>query len=175
MLMTFRVCKNTRMFSKKKFHKAFGTDNVGGKVLKTSCRQLTCLYHPLYLQAAIKFDIPLRWRGSRITDLFKSGDQANVRNFREITIADESGKAWEAMLRNYVKTIMNKASVNTQMGAGAHHGACDKAHLALRSALDVAAWNKTSAAVFLLDVCCFRITPTCICLRGSDEILAARL
>ena len=54
---------------------------------------LAGIFYPLYLKAAIKLDVPLRWRGGRIVDLFKKGDKANVNNFRDITLADETGKA----------------------------------------------------------------------------------
>lgn len=138
--------------SRRKLHRSSGMDCLGGEVVRLFSSEIAEVFYPVFLKTTIKFDLPLRWRGGRAVDLFKSGDTKLMRNLRELFLRDELGKVGESNLRRGMRPILEKATLDTQLGDGFHDGACDKTHLALRAAADCASIRKQALAALFLDV-----------------------
>ena len=164
--------------SRRKLHKPPGMDCLGGEVIRLFSDEIAEVLYPVFLKTTIKLDLPLRWRGGRAVDLFKSGDTKMMRNFRGIFLCDVLGKVGESNLRRGMRPILEKATLDTQLGGGFHDGDCDKAHIALRAAADCASIRKRALAALFLDVTgAFAAMQRALILEvpDSDEVLAAKL
>ena len=85
--------------------------------------------------------------------LFKNkGSPTICGNYRDILLADDSGKSVGKLIRSRLLPAASSLSVSTQFGGGMHGGETAFAHLYLRLMIDAALNSATSCSICFFDV-----------------------
>ena len=93
-------------------------------------------------KAASTFKFPLQWKGS----------QSDITNYRDVMVADASGKTATGLLRDAAVPMVSAMVGDTQLGAGSNHGSTATAHLMARAYVDIAQVRKVSVALLFVDL-----------------------
>ena len=110
--------------------KAYGEGLVAGKLLRHHFEFLAPFYYPLYFKSFVRVCPPVQWKGGFLHNLFKgAGSMSNISNYRDITIADDDGKAGARCVRpQLLEHAAGVAGVH-QFGAGMNGGETCFPHL----------------------------------------------
>lgn len=143
--------------------------------------ELVRLSHPFYVQASLRFEEPLQWRGGMRREFGKGKDDAMLTSSqRSILSGDELGKKYNAQPRAKLLPFIERLAHETHSGSLLHRGSDFCAHLvraaaelasqlilSFRAAFVVAAFNNV-----IRSLCLARHTPMRKLqpsLRGSDS------
>jgi len=139
-------------FAKRNPSKAFGENLLNGSLYKRFPFLLACIYYPLVFKIHARIRPPIQWKGGMITELFKKGESSCITNYRDIMLADDSGKAVAKLIRHNFMGVALGFISNTQFGSGFNGGETAFGHLHVRLFLDSRKALGISGAVVFLDV-----------------------
>jgi len=132
---------------------ACGEDLVVPELLRTHAAVLSKRLMPLRLKLVLRIDPPLQWRGGMVSELFKNKGCSSVcNNYRDIMLADVSGKNLSKLLRYRLLPAARKYVVTTQFGAGMNCGDTGIAHVYLRCLVDLAEQRGECVSLLFLDI-----------------------
>ena len=95
--------------------------------------------------------VPWRWRGGRISTLFKKGDSTIRDNFRGLLIADHMSKAFTSILDDYINPAYLSSISSVQCGGVPEKGTDIASHI-VRSCIDIAKLRNTPIAILYIDL-----------------------
>jgi len=88
-----------------------------------------------------------------VSELFKGKGCSSVcANYRDIMLADVSGKNFSKLLRHKLVPAARRYVVQSQYGAGMNAGDTSKAHLYLKSMIDISTLWQSSMSILFLDI-----------------------
>ena len=97
--------------------KASGPDGIGQKILKFRSIAICGPLLYLFTQCLAQHTIPSEWRIHSITPIHKSGDRANISNYRPISLLSCTSKLLERIIYNKsIDFITNTVVSNHQFG-----------------------------------------------------------
>ena len=132
---------------------ACGEDLVVPEIYAKHPKCLSNLLFPLRTKTVLKIAPPLQWRGGMVSELFKGkGCSSMCSNYRDIMLADVSGKNFSKLLRHNLVPAARRYVVLTQYGAGMNAGDTSKAHVYLKSMIDISSLWQNSLAILFLDI-----------------------
>lgn len=108
---------------------------------------------PLMLKTFVRIQPPLQWKGGNLVELFKSkGSPSCCKNYRDILLADDSGKAIGKLVRKRLLPVAVGLSHDSQFGSGFHGGETAFAQMYVRLVVDSAVNLSISCGTSYLDV-----------------------
>ena len=151
-LLMSQVDANQR-FKATDISKQHGEDTLPGVLFKRFHHQLSQWFFVLMVKSSLLLHEPLKWRGCALAELYKGkGSLQDPESYRDVALADISGKAFEKHHRHHAAHVLASESLQTQFGAGVNSGATDWAHIYLRAVLNIAAKRHLSISVIFVDV-----------------------
>ena len=96
----------------------------------------------------------MHWKGADLITLIKSPirSHSSMDNRRDISLADEQGKAVGATYRRALAKVASIDVVSSQITSGFGRKGCDTAHLVLRDTLGIAAIETLSVFAIFVDI-----------------------
>ena len=141
-----RICKG---ISRLKNDKGLGFDGIGGELLKAGGFAMASALHKLNAKIWQQKRWPRRWRGGRLQELPKKGDNANVENYRGLLIGDHMGKVSSSILFDDYARAYEQYIPDVQCGATAGKGTDFASHLIRSVQAYTKAWGKSLGLLFL--------------------------
>ena len=133
--------------------KGFGEGLICTDVFKEFPNEMSRIQFSLVLKSFVRVQPPLQWKGGMLCELFKmKGSPSVCGNYRDVLLADDSGKAVGRLIRSRLLPGAMALSVSTQFGGGLNGGETAFAHLYLRLMIDAAVNTRTSCSIIFLDV-----------------------
>lgn len=130
-----------------------GENRLGGEISKLLPRVMATIMHPLHCKAALFIRLPVQWLGGCGQELMKaSGSRSEIGSYREITLADLSGKHFGGFVRASLMVAVVALSGSNQFGAGLNGGTTDLAHLPISQTLSYARTVRKAGGVLFVDV-----------------------
>jgi len=146
--LSFMVCK----YSHAKMN-GTGEIVIGGEATKIAPRPYALAHHPLHVKAALYCRYPEHWLGGCISALYKGrGTRASIRSYRDITLADGEGKAFQSFLRFAMLGATSLLVGRGQCGAGLNAGATDICSLMINQSFAKARAERRSCGALFADV-----------------------
>ena len=134
------------------------------------------------LKAFVFLHPPVQWRGGQVCYLYKgSGLFSLVPNYRDVTLADGSGKQFGQFVRKPSYKVLCQQALEGQYGSGLNSGSIEFTHLHLSIIGDVAISMGLSFSFLFVDVvCAFASLVRVFVLASSgsfddDQVLIERL
>ena len=132
--------------------KALGNDLIGADLLRAGGFPLAVRLNDLSQRICDKEQMPVRWKGGRQKELFKSkGSPTNTDDYRGLLISDHMAKAFLGVLKDEVDPVYQANQPRSQHGAMKGRGT-DSAHHFVLSCLDYAVISAMSIMVLFVDL-----------------------
>jgi hypothetical protein len=133
--------------------KGFGEGRICTDVFKKFSKHLAVYYFPLYVKTFVRVQPPLQWKGGLLAELFKGKGSPSMRgNYRDVLLADDSGKAVGKLIRRRFLPFAVSLSHASQYGGGFNGGETAFTQLHVRLCIDAAIHMNLSVGCLYLDV-----------------------
>ncbi|CAK0861759.1 unnamed protein product [Prorocentrum cordatum] len=140
------ICKG---ISRLKNDQGLGFDGIGGELLKAGGFAMASALHKLNAKIWQQKRWPRRWRGGRLQELPKKGDNANVENYRGLLMGDHMGKVSSSILFDDYARAYEQYIPDVQCGAAAGKGTDFASHLLRNVQAYTKTWGKSLGLLFL--------------------------
>ena len=133
-------------------NKSTGTDEIPAEVLVAGGEPLAHIMRPVHEKIEEQCQMPIRWKGGRIADLYKQkGDPQLCSNSRGLLVSDHLAKGYIGQLKDNVDEQYCRNMPESQFGA-VKNGGTDYAHHLVLTSIDYARLAAQSIFILFLDL-----------------------
>jgi hypothetical protein len=153
LLKRFVVTKKSvyKMLRNLKENKSSGSDDVSPRTLRNCSKELTTVITKLYRLIVNSASIPVKWKTTRISPIYKKGNHSEARNWRPVAVTSQLQLGLERVLLPQLKRSLDRHIPASQFGFVRKSSPSD--HLALLSHHCVSSLNaKKEVIVASLDL-----------------------
>ena len=104
--------------------KATGIDNISPMVLKNCARSLSTPVHSLFLLSITSGTLPKEWKIHLITPIFKSGDKADIKNYRPVSLLCILSRVLEKLIYNSISDSVKNTYLSINLALSRAGLAC---------------------------------------------------
>ena len=132
--------------------KATGIDNISPVLLKNCANSLSTPVHTLFLLSITRGTLPKEWKTHLITPIFKSGDKADIRNYRPVSLLCILSKVLEKLIYNSLSEFVSNRISTQQFGFTKGRSSLQQLLVYFSNVVD-ATDGSASVDVMYLDLC----------------------
>ena len=132
--------------------KATGIDGISPVLLKSCASSLSTPVHTLFLLSITRGTLPKEWKTHLITPIFKSGDKADIRNYRPVSLLCILSKVLEKLIYNSLSEFVSNRISTQQFGFTKGRSSLQQLLVYFSNVVD-ATDGSASVDVMYLDLC----------------------
>ena len=132
--------------------KATGIDNISPVLLKNCVNSLSTPVHTLFLLSITRGTLPKEWKTHLITPIFKSGDKADIRNYKPVSLLCILSKVLEKLIYNSLSEFISNRISTQQFGFTKGRSSLQQLLVYFSNVVD-ATDGSASVDVMYLDLC----------------------
>ena len=132
--------------------KATGIDGISPVLLKSCASSLSTPVHTLFLLSITRGALPKEWKTHLITPIFKSGDKADIKNYRPVPLLCILSKVLEKLIYNSLSEFVSNRISTQQFGFTKGRSSLQQLLVYFSNVLD-ATDRSASVDVMYLDLC----------------------
>ncbi|CAH1277196.1 Hypp9498 [Branchiostoma lanceolatum] len=134
-----------------KTKRATGLDKIPSKLLKDSAPVIVKPLTHIFNLSLATGQVPTDWKEAQISPIHKSGNRANVANYRPVSVLSVMSKVMEKFVENQVKWFLTRHDLLTthQSGFRRHHSTATAVQKIVEDIKSAFNCSKVTVALFL--------------------------